>query len=148
MISGLSDGVIVVEAREKSGALITADFALEQGREVYAVPGRIGDRLSQGTNRLIRQGAGMFLSLEDFQKEMGIFADFIDSAVRNEKISLEKSERLVYSCVDLSPKNLDELMAQTGFSFLRLVEILESLREKGCILEVYKNYYIRSEIFD
>ena len=148
MISGLSDGIIVVEAREKSGALITADFALEQGKEVYAVPGRIGDRLSQGTNRLIRQGAGMFLSLADFQKEMGIFADFIDSAVRNEKISLEKSERLVYSCVDLSPKNLDELMAQTGFSFLRLVEILESLREKGCILEVYENYYIRSEIFD
>ena len=137
----------MVEAREKSGALITADFALEQGKEVYGVPGRLGDALSQGTNRLIGQGAGIFLSLEDFQKEMGIFTDFIEPAPRKEKLSLEKSERLVYSCLDLSPKNLDELMAETAFSFLELVEILESLTRKGCILEVYKNYFIRSEIF-
>ena len=147
IISGLSEAVIVVEAREKSGALITADFALEQGKEVYGVPGRLGDALSQGTNRLIGQGAGIFLSLEDFQKEMGIFTDFIEPAPRKEKLSLEKSERLVYSCLDLSPKNLDELMAETAFSFLELVEILESLTRKGCILEVYKNYFIRSEIF-
>lgn len=83
---------------------------------------------------------------------MGIFADFIESSVKNsvknEKLSLEKSERLVYSCVDLSPKNLDELMSETAFSFPELMEILESLRRKGCILEVYKNYYIRSEVFD
>ena len=145
MISGLSDLVLVVEAREKSGALITADFALEQGREVYAVPGRVGDALSQGTNRLIGQGAGIYLSWEDFQKEMGIFADFVEDSAGNQKFSLEKSERLVYSCLDLSPKNLDELMTETGYSLKELMENLESLREKDCILEVYRNCYIRRE---
>ncbi len=148
IISGLSDGVIVVEAREKSGALITADFALEQGKEVYAVPGRITDGLSQGTNRLIRQGAGIFLSVEDFLKEMKLFTDFMKSSVKNTKLSLEKSERLVYSCLDLSPKNLDRLLTETMLSIPELMENLESLRKKGCILEVYHNYYIRSEVSD
>ncbi|MCI8482735.1 MAG: DNA-protecting protein DprA [Lachnospiraceae bacterium] len=143
LISGLSDGVIVVEAKERSGSLITADFALEQGREVYAVPGRVGDLLSQGTNRLIQQGAGIFLSSEDFQKEMNFFADSVEPSVKKPKLSLEKSERLVYSCLDFTPKSLDEIMEETAFSFLEVVENLESLREKGCILEMYKNRYIR-----
>lgn len=70
LVSGLADAVVVVEAREKSGTLITVDMALEQGREVYVVPGRVTDRLSDGCNRLLRQGAGIFLSPEDFVREL------------------------------------------------------------------------------
>lgn len=70
IVSGLADAVVVVEAREKSGTLITVDMALEQGREVYAVPGCITDRLSDGCNRLIRQGATPLLDPEDFIKEL------------------------------------------------------------------------------
>ena len=70
IVSGLADAVVVVEAREKSGTLITVDMALEQGREVYVVPGRITDRLSDGCNRLIRQGATPLLNLEDLMKEL------------------------------------------------------------------------------
>lgn len=145
VISGLSDVVIVVEAKEKSGSLITADFALEQGKEIYAVPGRVDDVMSRGTNRLIHQGAGIFLSVEDFQKEMNIFSNFAEFPVKKNKLSLEKTERLVYSCLDLSPKNLDELMTETELSLQELMKNLESLREKGCILELYKNYYSRRE---
>lgn len=70
IVSGLADALVVVEAREKSGTLITVDMALEQGKEVYAVPGRVTDRLSDGCNRLIRQGAAVFTSPEELVKEL------------------------------------------------------------------------------
>ena len=72
IVSGLADVLIVVEARNKSGTLITVDMALEQGREVFVVPGRVTDRLSDGCNRLLKQGAGVFLSPEDFLREFGV----------------------------------------------------------------------------
>lgn len=70
IVSGLADVVIVVEARQKSGTLITVDMALEQGKEVYVVPGRVTDRLSDGCNRLVKQGAEIFLSPADFLEEL------------------------------------------------------------------------------
>lgn len=75
IISGLSDVVLVVEAREKSGTFITVDMALEQGREVYVIPGRCTDSLSVGCNRLLRQGAGVAISPEDILKDMGWIAE-------------------------------------------------------------------------
>lgn len=74
LISVLSDVVLIIEAKEKSGSLITADFALEQGRDVYALPGRVTDTLSYGCNRLIAQGAGMILSIEDCLAELSLQA--------------------------------------------------------------------------
>ncbi|SHH45447.1 DNA processing protein [Butyrivibrio fibrisolvens DSM 3071] len=71
IISGLSDIVLVIEARKKSGTQITVDMALEQGKEIFAVPGRITDRLSDGCNELIRQGAGIALSPEDIISSLG-----------------------------------------------------------------------------
>lgn len=70
IVSGLADVVVVIEARAKSGTLITVDMALEQGREVYVVPGRVTDRLSEGCNRLIKQGAGVLLGPEEFVAEL------------------------------------------------------------------------------
>lgn len=70
IVSGLADVVVVIEARVKSGTLITVDMALEQGREVYVAPGRMTDRLSDGCNRLIKQGAGILLSPEEFLREL------------------------------------------------------------------------------
>lgn len=70
IVSGLADVVVVIEARNKSGTLITVDMALEQGKEVYVVPGRITDRLSDGCNKLLKQGAGILLSPYDFLEEI------------------------------------------------------------------------------
>ena len=145
IISGLSDCVIVVEARKKSGSLITADFALEQGKEVYAVPGRLSDELSRGTNGLISQGAGIFLTTEEFLEETGFGRSLVGALHQKRKIPLENSERLVYSCVDLTPRNLEELMEKTGLSYQQLVIDITSLCKKDYIQEIYKNYYIRSQ---
>ena len=70
IISGLSDGVIVVEAKKESGSLITVDHALEQGKNVYAIPGNITSKYSEGTNELIRQGAKLLSSIKDVLEEI------------------------------------------------------------------------------
>lgn len=144
IISGLSDIVIVVEAKEKSGSLITADYALEQGKEVYAVPGRITDTLSGGCNRLIKQGAGIILSIEDFLKDMELYTDKMKSGKDFSKKLLEKEELLVYSVLDLQPKNVDEIIRETDMNILQVITSLEHLQSKGIIREIFKNYYIRT----
>lgn len=146
LISGMADIVIVVEARKKSGSLITADFALEQGKEIFAVPGRLGDKLSEGTNHLIWQGAGIFLGVEELLKEMNILIDRKGESSKKTGKTLENLERLVYSCLDLTPRNLEELMRNTGLSLGELISTLSTLREMGYISEVYKNYFIRTDM--
>ena len=86
IISGLSDLVLVIEARKKSGTLITVDMALEQGREVYALPGRVSDALSDGCNRLIRQGAGPATCPED------ILEFFFGTGSEEERESIKKQD--------------------------------------------------------
>lgn len=141
LISALSDVVLIIEARQKSGSLITADFALEQGKDVYALPGRVTDALSDGCNRLISQGAGIILSVDDFLKELSLSAarkkDFADL----QKKSLEKEELLVYSCLGLLPVGMEELLAKTGLEIQTLVRILTCLQQKKYIEEIYKNHY-------
>jgi DNA processing protein len=144
IISGLSDIIIVVEAKEKSGSLITADYALEQGKEVYAVPGRITDTLSGGCNRLIKQGAGIILSVEDFLKDMELYTDKIKCGKDFSKKLLEKEELLVYSVLDLQPKNVDEIIRETDMDILQVIQSLGQLQSKGFIREIFKNYYIRT----
>lgn len=146
IISGMADLVLVVEAKKKSGSLITADFALEQGKDIYAVPGRIGDKLSEGTNQLIWQGAGIFLEARELLREMEIFTDRKKGSAKKTGKTLENLERLVYSCVDLTPRNLEELMRSTSLSIGELTRILNVLRERGYISEVYKSYFIRTDI--
>lgn len=143
IIAGLVDTVVVVEAKERSGSLITADLALEQGRDVYAVPGRMYDALSAGCNGLIRQGAGIISNIEDFARELGVWTEEEQKQSAGENLSLEKEERLVYSCVDLRPRGLEELLQKTGLSMPVLAESLTGLLRKGVIREVFKNDYIR-----
>ena len=143
IISGLSDGILVTEARARSGSLITADFALEQGRDVYAIPGRITDALSAGCNSLIRQGAGAVSDLESFVQELAPDPGAGGETCTFEKLLLEKEERLVYSCVDLRPKSMEELLEETDLSVPELAQILGILLKKGFVTEAFKNCYIR-----
>ena len=144
IIAGLSHCVVVVEAKEKSGSLITADFAMEEGRDVYAVPGRIYDPLSQGCNRLIKQGAGVLISIEDFLSDLEVLREINYTQIDFRKNLLEKDESLVYSLTDFRPIGVATLVEKTGISISRLLEILEKLVSLGLIKETFTNYYIRS----
>lgn len=142
LISGLSDAVVVVEARERSGSLITADLALEQGREVYAVPGRMTDRTSFGCNRLIEEGAGIVSSVETLLRSLKLEKRGGRKAEK-EKLSLAPEEELVYSNLDLLPKGLEELAVKTALPLGRLTGILVRLQLSGLVTEVSKNQYAR-----
>ena len=143
IISGLSDKILVVEAKEKSGSLITVEWALEQGKDIMAVPGRVGDRLSSGCNRLIKSGAGIVISVEDVLEEFKYIVFNRGSDTINQEKILEKDFLLLYSELSLQPKNIYELMDATGLEYERLVEMLLQLQLKGLIEQPSYNYYSR-----
>lgn len=146
IISGLSDVVIVVEAKKRSGSLITADRALEQGKTVYAVPGRITDSLSYGCNWLLSQGATPFYSLEEFLKDMEILNGENSLHKNLIEFSLEKNERLVYSVLDFNPQNLETIMEKTCLSLMDVTAALFGLMESGVVKEVYRNYFVKNSL--
>ena len=147
IISGLADVVLVMEARERSGSLITADLALEQGKDVYALPGPVTSLLSQGCHQLIRQGAGILISPQEFLMDLGIGDGKAEKKAgqKSDKIEkvLENHENVVYSCLGFFPKGLDQLAAETGLGVRELLDGLISLELKGYIRELSKNYYMR-----
>ena len=138
----------VMEAGKKSGSLITVDLALEQGRDVYALPGPVNSALSDGCNRLIRQGAGILISPEAFLEEWGIEKnegpEESKNKIKNEKM-LESAEKLVYSCLGLYPKDLNQLVSETKLDIKEVLEKLVSLELQGYVREISKNHYIISE---
>lgn len=144
LISGLADVVIVIEARERSGSLITADMALEQGKDIYALPGSVDSQLSRGCNRLIRQGAGIILSPEELLEELNICGNFVKNMTEN-KITLETEQNIVYSCLDLNPKSIGQILAETKLSIPELMRQLVSLEMSGKIMEISKGYYVRGK---
>lgn len=150
IISGLSDVVLVMEARERSGSLITADMALEQGKDVYALPGPVTSPLSKGCNWLIRQGAGILISPEELLEDLKMEYESRDvnilaNIAEKEKV-LESTENLVYSKLDLFPKSLNCLLSETGLSPDIAMQQLVSLIMKGLVKEVSRNYYIKAKV--
>ena len=148
IISGLSDIVVVVEAREKSGSLITVDQALEQNKEVMVVPGRIGDRLSEGCNNLIKLGAQMVTDSSDIFANLDHIYAFGDWKTKvtneNNNIVLASLEKIVYARLDLFPKNINTIIEETGIEPQVATKYLLNLELSGLIKEISKNYYVRT----
>lgn len=150
IISGLADVVLVIEAKERSGSLITADMALEQGKEVYALPGSVNSALSKGCHELLRQGAQVLISPEELLKELELSTDWNSKAAgakicKNEKV-LETAEILVYSKLDLYPKSIHCLQEETKLAPDKLMQQIISLIMKGYVKEISRNYYIRADV--
>lgn len=133
LISGLSRGVIVIEAREKSGTFITVDCALEQGRDVFAVPGRISDELSMGTNGLIRYGlAKITLGAEDVLEEYNIKPQKEERKSVNVQ-GLTFEEELIHRLLMAGERTYDELAELTGFDAGKLNSTLTGMEFSGII---------------
>lgn len=143
LISALSDGVLVVEAAERSGSLITAEYALEQGKDIYAVPGRCCDRLSAGCNRLIQAGARLVCEPEEIL--LALPRHFLTERTKGTKeFFLETNEKKVYACLSLHPKHMEELAQELALALPELSCVLFQMEMKHYIRQVGKNYYIKN----
>lgn len=141
IISGMSRGVVVVEAAEKSGALITADFALEEGRDVFAVPGSILSETSKGTHRLLKQGAKLVERPEDVLEEYD--TDLV-LQLKKPAEKLSNEELLVYEKLNCdNPLSVDEIVLQTKMAPQVATYILLQLELRNLVAQSGGQRYIR-----
>jgi DNA processing protein len=145
IISGLSLGVIVVEAKERSGSLITVEHAIQQGKEVFAVPGNINSLYSVGTNKLIKDGAKIVTEVEDVLEEINELKTKID-IYNNEKknidySSLSETEIMIVKCISEGPIHCDSIVYNTGLNISIVNSTLTILEIKGIIKELQGKVY-------
>lgn len=141
IISGLSNIVIVVEAGKKSGSLITASAALEQGKDVIAVPGNIFSSQSVGVNQLIKDGAYVLTNIKDVYELLHIKSI---KEIEINRLVMSNVEKIVYKHITSSPVHIDDILRVTNLNIKRLYEILLNLQINDEIMCLNGNYYVRN----
>ncbi len=144
LISGLSLGVLVVEATSESGSLITANYALEQNKEIFAVPGQITSRNSDGTNNLIKQGAKIVLSSDDIIEELApVLRGFIRKSDCRPVAAVSEEEGRVCGLLTREPKHIDLLSRESELPVNTILTLLLSLELKGVVRQSNgKRFYL------
>ena len=144
IISGLGEILIVVEAGKKSGTFITVEMALEQGRDVYAVPGRITDSFSKGCNKLIKDGAFIYDNIYDVIEHLKS-KNILDENIKkseNKNISIATNEKIVYAILDFEPKHINYILEKSGLAMKDVIAALFELEMKHIISQPTNNYYV------
>lgn len=139
IISGMSLGVIVIEAQEKSGSLITATHALNQGKDVFALPGNINSLFSKGTNKLIRDGARPLLEIDDIIEEIYELRELKNKKRQRNVINFSDYSEIeikIIKCIEEQPAHCDEIAYKTGLDISSVASILTILELKGIVKEI------------
>jgi DNA processing protein len=132
IISGLSLGVLVIEAPEKSGALITAGVAAEQGRDIFVIPGNITNNMASGTNKLLQDGAKLVTSAKDILDELNLEYANLQTRVRTQTVVPSSDEEaLVLRFISTDPTHIDDIIRQTGLNSSEVMGLLTILELKG-----------------
>ena len=145
IISGLADGVLVIEAKEKSGSLITVDMGLEQGRDIFTLPGRVTDKLSEGCNNLIKMGAKPVTNPNEILEDL--LPNHVEKRTESKKNInlLEEKAKVVYANLSLEPRHIEEISMDTNLPIDQLMEQLFDLELRGYARQTMKNYYVLVE---
>ncbi|APC92161.1 MULTISPECIES: DNA-processing protein DprA [Francisella] len=146
IISGLSKGVVVVEAASKSGSLITAELALEQNKEVFAIPGSIFSTTSQGCNELIKQGAKLVCNINDILEEINITSSAAQTPISNTQdnktFNLSESEKIILNTINKELTTIDKIIMQSKLPYNQITSILFELELKS-LIETIPGGYIK-----
>lgn len=143
IISGLCDGILVVEAKERSGSLITVDNALEQGRDVFAVPGKIHEQLSKGTNNLIKMGAKLVTSVDDILEEYEERFFLTTKTSSHISLKFEGREKQLYDIIQWEPIDYESLINKAKIPIDEISYLLIKLELKGAVKQLPNRYFIR-----
>lgn len=150
IISAVSDGILVIEAKNKSGSLITVDMGLDQGKNIFALPGRLSDRLSEGCNNLIKIGAKLVTNPADILEEyfMNDSKKHTDNSKeniteqRNKYKLLESKGKIVYANLSFEPKHIDIIAIETKLAIDCITQQLLMMELQGLIRQPMRNYYM------
>ena len=132
----------MIEAGKKSGSLITAEVGLEQGKEIFVVPGSIADSRYEGGNELLKSGAVLVTGVRDILDGLGLFYD-CDVIERKKKIDdmLETTEKMVYAMLSLEPMHISEIVEKTGLSPAAVMESLLSMQMRHLVQAIGNHYF-------
>ncbi len=139
IMSGLSDGIVVIEARKKSGTLITARYAKEQGRKVFSLPGNVDVINSSGTNELIKNGAILVTDVKD------ILDKFIIQNEEKNKEEVNQEYKKVYDVLEAFPMHINEICKKTNSSMAEVNQIITMLEIEGLIKSLPNNQFVKGE---